>query len=323
LLNTVHQYFLQMYANCDNFCKQKITFMRKTITSLFVLLSCVTNAQFSVQPQVGLENSRTSIKSSEFASFSPMGRQFAPRLAVRMSYKFKAGHGAFLGVATGKQAVAFKFTDPQAARTTYTATEKGLQLHLEGGYQYATRPIALSSANRSGHRSDAGVQRKCVSKPGCGQQSSTSHCRKTSAKTTTANKGWYVRIVPSAGLALMPSGVKEIETETKGGQTTYEYKAGWNTAFIAGTAFEFGSLKQSRFVVNVNFLKGFGNKQNTINTVVNGKPNATSFRSNASGFNVSLGIPVNLKQNKNSLQKTKCVRSYYLPSCGKYRANPM
>src|SRR5258705_9939970 len=102
--------------------------MRKTITSLFVLMSCVTNAQFSVQPQVGLENSRTSIKSSEFACFSPMGRQFAPRLAVRMSYKFKAGHGAFLGVATSRQAVEFKFTDPQAARTTYVATKKGLQL---------------------------------------------------------------------------------------------------------------------------------------------------------------------------------------------------
>jgi len=297
--------------------------MRKTITSLFVLMSCVTNAQFSIQPQVGLENSRTSIKSSEFACFSPMGTEVAPRLAVRMSYKFKAGHGAFLGVATSRQAVEFKFTDPQTARTTYTATKKGLQLHLEGGYQYATRPIALSSANRSEHRGNVGEQRKCISKPGCGQEGFASHCKKTSIKSTAASKGWYMRIVPSAGLALMPSGTKEIETETKGGQITYEYKAGWNTAFIMGTAFEFGSLKQSKFVVSVNFLKGFGNKQNTVNTVVNGKPNATSFRSNASGFNVSLGVPVNLKGNKNSLQKTKCLRSYYMHSCGKYRTDPM
>jgi hypothetical protein len=182
--------------------------MRKTITLLFVLMSCVTKAQFSIQPQIGLENSRTTIKSSEFACFSPMGRQLAPRLAVRMSYKFKTGHGAFIGVATGKQAVAFKFTDPQAARTTYTATEKGLQLHLEGGYQYATRRIALTSASRSGHRADGGEQRTYVSKPGCGQQSSASHCRKTSGKATAVNKGWYVRIVPSAGLAFMPSGAK-------------------------------------------------------------------------------------------------------------------
>ena len=250
--------------------------MRKTITLLFVLMSCVTNAQFSIQPQIGLENSRTTIKSNEFASFSPMGMQFAPRLAVRMNYKFKTGHGVFFGVATSSQAVEFKFTDPQAARTTYKATEKGLQLHLEGGYQYSTKPIALGkagSANKAGHRCGSGEQHKCISKPGCGQHSSTSHCSKTSNKTTAANKGWYMRIVPSAGLAFIPSGAEKIETETKGGQTTYEYKAGWNTAFIAGTAFEFGSLKQSKFVVSVNFLKGLGNKEETINTIVNGKTN--------------------------------------------------
>jgi hypothetical protein len=41
--------------------------------------------------------------------------QFASRLVVRMSYKFKTGNGLFLGVATSRQEVAFKFTDPKAA----------------------------------------------------------------------------------------------------------------------------------------------------------------------------------------------------------------
>ena len=299
--------------------------MRKTITLLFILMSCELNAQFAIQPQVGLENSRTTIKSNEFACFSPMGMQIAPRLALHMDYKFKSGHGVFFGVATSNQAVEFKFTDPQTARTTYKATEKGLQLHLEGGYQYSTKPIALGktrSANRTGHRCSGGEQAKSVSKAGCGQYSSISHCSKTFSNRTTANKGWYMRIVPSAGLAIIPSGAEGIETETKGGQTTYEYKAGWNTALIAGTAFEFGTLKQSGFVVSINFLKGLGNKEQTINTVANGKPTATSFRSNASGFNVSLGIPIHLKKNKSYSQKKECLRSNTQHRCGQYRMYP-
>jgi hypothetical protein len=301
-------------------------FMRKTITPLFVLMSCVTNAQFSIQPQIGLENSRTTIKSNEFASFSPTGMQFAPRLAARMNYKFKTGHGLFFGVSTSSKAVEFKFTDPQAARTTYTATDKGLQLHLEGGYQYSIKPIALGKAgpaNRTGHRCGGGEQHKCASKAGCGQYS-TSHCSKTSDKTTTGNKEWYMRIVPSAGIAFKPSGAEKIETESKGGQTTYLYKAGWNTAFIAGATFGFGSLKQSRFVVSINYLKSLGNKERTINTIVNGKPNTTSLRSGASGFNVSLGIPVNLKKNKSYSQKKECLRSNYnyQHRCSQYRIYP-
>lgn len=297
--------------------------MRNTITLLFILMSCVANAQFSIQPQIGLESSRTTVKSNEFTSFSPMGMQFAPRLVVRMDYKFKTGHGVFFGLGTSSQAVEFKFTDPQAARTNYTATKKELQLRLEGGYQFSTKPIALGksgNSNVAGHRCGGGEQHKLVSRPpGCGQYSSLGHCSRNSNKPTTANKQWYMRIVPSAGLALIPSGAKRIETETKGGQTTYEYKAGWNTALIAGTAFEFGSRKQSRFVVSVNYLKSLGNQEETINTVANGKPIATSLRSNTSGFNVSLGVPINLNKNKSSSQKKESLRSNNQHRCGEYQ----
>ena len=135
-----------------------------------------------------------------------------------------------------------------------------------------------------------------------------------------------MRIVPSAGLALRPSGAEKIETETTGAQTTYEYKAGWNTALIIGTAFEFGSRKQSTFVVSVNYLKGLGNNEETIQTISNGKTIATSFRSNASSFNVNLGIPINLKKNKSysqkNTQKKECQRSNYQSRCSQYRMYP-
>ena len=84
----------------------------------------------SIQPQIGLENSRTSIKSDGFSSFSPMGMQLDPRLAARMGYKFKTGHGVFVGVATGSQGVKLKFNDPRARRPTYSSTGRGLQLFI-------------------------------------------------------------------------------------------------------------------------------------------------------------------------------------------------
>jgi len=295
--------------------------MKNSITLLFLLVSCVTNAQFSIQPQIGLENSRTTIQSNEFTCFAPMGVEFAPRLALRMNYKSKSGHGAFFGLATSSQAVELKFTDPQAVKTTYTASGKELQLGLEGGYQFSTKPISLGkavSANRSVQKYGEGEKRNCVTKASCGQKSTTSHCNKTFDKITTTNKGLFMRIIPNIGIAFKPSGASEIETETKGGQTTYEYKASTNTAFIAGTALEFGSRDQSRFVVSINYLKSLGNSEETINTIANGKTVATSFRSKASSFNISLGLPINLAKNKSASQKKQCQRSNQ-SRCGQYR----
>ena len=304
--------------------------MRNTTILLFVLISYGTNAQFSIQPQIGLENSRTSIKSNGFSSFSPMGMQLDPRLAARMGYRFKMGHGVFVGVATGSQGVKLKFNDPQAAATTYTSTGRGLQLHLEGGYQYSTKPIALGkagSANKVRQRCGGEAQHSCISKAGCGQYRSSSHCSKASgrATATSTNKGMYMRIVPSARLAFRPSGTQKIGTATAAGQTIYEYATGWNTAFIAGTAFEFGNRKQSNFVVSINFLKSLGNNKETINNVVNGKPNATTFTSDASYFSINLGIPIHLKKNnvssqkKEYIQRKECIRSTYQHRCGQYR----
>lgn len=69
--------------------------MRNSITLLFLMVSCAANAQFSLQPQIGLENYRTTIRSNEFTCFSPLGSPLAARLGVRMNYTSKSGHGGF------------------------------------------------------------------------------------------------------------------------------------------------------------------------------------------------------------------------------------
>lgn len=299
--------------------------MKKLILPLFASITFAANAQFSIQPQLRMETSWTTIKSSNFSAFSPMGVQIAPSLAGRMAYKFKTGHGAFLGVATGNPTVKFRFTDPQSARTSYTISAKGLQLRLESGYEFTTKPIALgkpgiskSYANRYGHRNGGGEQQKRAGYTRCGMRNSTNQCRKSSYKTKAQNKGLYMRIKPSIGLALAPSG-SEI-TETKGGQTNYEYKTGWNTALIAGTAFEFGTRKQAKFVVGVTYLKSLGNNTQTVYTGP-AKTMATTFRSATSGFNINVGIPINFTKKHAVTQHHQYRSSSYRGHCGKYRMN--
>lgn len=294
--------------------------MKKIFTLVFAVITFAANAQFSIQPQIGLENSRTTITSNDFSSFSPLGLQFAPRVAVRMNYKLKTGHGAYFGVATSSPAIEFKFTDPQAARRSYKATAKELQFRLEGGYQFTSKPISLcntGSSNTSGHSCGGGKEQ--TGRTACAQHSN-SHCSSANYhRTAAADKGWYVRIVPSAGLAFIPSEDNEIETETEAGQTSYEYKAGFKTAFMAGTAFEFGSRTQSMFVVSLNYLKGLDNSQETLNTVASGKSITTSLKSKTSSFTISLGIPFSLTKNKTGSDKKQCERPVEQHRCGQYR----
>ncbi|HLL42590.1 MAG TPA: hypothetical protein VK369_05590 [Segetibacter sp.] len=298
--------------------------MKKLILPLFASITFAANAQFSIQPQLGMETSRTTIQSSDFSAFSPADVQVAPRLGVRMAYKVKTGHGAFLGFATGNSAVKFKFTDPQSARSSYTTLIKGLQFRLESGYEFTTKPIAIGKqaisngdAKKYGQKYAGGEQHKRSGYTRCGMRNSTNHYGKSSYKTKAQNKGLFMRIKPSVGLALAPSG-SGIATETKAGQTNYEFKTGWNTALIAGTAFDFGTRSQSKFVVSVNYLKSLGNKTQTLYTGP-AKTIASTFGSATSGFNVSIGIPINFTKKSTITQPRQYQRPSYRGHCGRYK----
>lgn len=54
--------------------------MKNIITLMLVVITLSSKAQFSLQPQLGLDNSKTTISSNTFSSFAPHGMQFAPRL---------------------------------------------------------------------------------------------------------------------------------------------------------------------------------------------------------------------------------------------------
>ena len=112
-----------------------------TLLCLFVLFGYAANAQFTILPQLGFENSRTSVEFNELSSFSPLGAKLLPQAGIRLDYKSKQGHGPSVGIATSRSVVKFNFSDPETGMNTYTAAKGNTQLRIEGGYQVSTKPI--------------------------------------------------------------------------------------------------------------------------------------------------------------------------------------
>jgi hypothetical protein len=300
--------------------------MRRLILPLLAFASSTATAQFSIQPQLGMEALRTKIQLNDLSKFSPSGTELAPRIGLRMAYKLRTGHGAFVGVTTGSPAVDFKFTNPQAAPTSFTTGAKAMQLRLEGGYQYTTKSIRLSkpSAKQSGSATNSlsnyakSGYHGCGGHYRCGMRNSSNSYYKSSCSKVAQDKGLYMRIQPSVGIAFA-SPDKGIETESKNGVTTYQYNTGCNTALITGTTFEFGSRKQSKFTVSVNYVRSLGNNSQ-VAYAGSAKDLATTFKSTTSGFNVGIGIPLNFTKKKVIPPPPPI---YYRPAyhrCGQYKS---
>jgi hypothetical protein len=276
----------------------------------FVAFGYAANSQrFSLLPQVGFENSKTAISYNDLKSFSPMGVKFSPQASLRLNYTSKQGHGFFVGVASSRSIVSFSFSDPENGMNNFAATADNLQLRLEGGYQFNSKPIALNKSKQSA----TNTKRTCgaYSRGNCsGRSASPYRCGNKSNKAKqpqlSKNKSSWVRIQPSVGLGFIPSVKTDVIETTKAGQTTYEYRAGnWNTALIAGTGFEFGRKSTRLFTVSINYFKGLGNMgDRTITSEGIAKQTVTTLNSDVSGWNMRVGIPFSLN-GKKSAAKSK------------------
>jgi hypothetical protein len=287
-----------------------------------VAFTCVVNAQrFSLLPQVGFENSRTSLSYNDAAYFSPLGVKFSPQASVRLSYSSRMGHGLFLGMATSRNQVAFSFLDPEAGMNDFTATAADMKLRFEGGYQFNSKKISLKNT-RSSSRTQAS---RSTQSRGCGSYSkssckpSTYSASRCGSKSKTVSKQSWVRIQPSLGLGFMPSVSNGIASKMQSGQIKYEYTAGdWRTAILAGAGFEFGKGNARLFTVGLNYFRGLGNLDDVSMTTVNGsKTTTTTLSSKVSGWNLRVGIPFTLgkaasaKKSQVEKKKTECRQMQY------------
>jgi len=122
----------------------------------------------------------------------------------------------------------------------------------------------------------------------------------TTPPSTSGNKGWFVSIQPSVGMAFVPAVKTDVSTQTQGNKNSVTYIAGnYNSAVTAGVGFEFGKNTEKKFVIGVQYLQGIGNlDERTVSTSSGGKSTVTSLSSSVSGLNFTVGIPISLTKKK-------------------------
>ena len=295
------------------------------ILLFFVAFGYAAKSQrFSLLPQVGFENSKTKV-SYNGSSFAPLGVKFSPQASLRLNYASKPGHGFFVGLATSRSTVSFSFTDPETGMNNFAATTGNMQVRLEGGYQFNSKPIPLGKSKQTASNSKSNSQ--STGKSGNHSYSGHSCCHRSYSSCGSSNKnkesrkskGTWVRIQPSIGMGYIPFVQNDVVTKSQGGQTVYEYRAGnWNTALLAGAGFEFGKKNARLFTVSFNYFKGLGNLgSETISSQSGPKTVTTTLQSSVSGWDMRIGIPFTLK--KSSPKNKKTESHQYKSPCGQYR----
>ena len=298
------------------------------LVGILFIASAVSAQKLSLSPQVGFENSKTSVNYNDLGSFAPLGGEFNPQVSLRLDYKFKGGFGPYFGTSTSRSVVLYSFNDLENGMNLYNATPANMQVRMESGFQYTTKPILFNKTKSSSNTSTS--KPKSSNKSSCGSYSyrssscsksyysQSSRCQSKSSaakKVENKNKGGWVRLQPSVGVGFIPSPKTDVVTKVEGGQTTYEYRAGaWNTAFTTGMGFEFGRDKRRLVNVSVNYFTGIGSMDKETITAVSGtKTSVATLESKASGWNMRIGIPFTLVEkgaSKNTTQtktkKTSC-----------------
>src|SRR6266498_5705860 len=110
------------------------------LVPMFAALVFAANAQLTIRPQAGFENSNTKISYNNLPYFSPVN-QLRPQIGLRGDYKFRNGFGPFLGLSTSSSLVDYNFNDPESGMNSYRASVGKMQLQLQAGLQYTTKPI--------------------------------------------------------------------------------------------------------------------------------------------------------------------------------------
>jgi hypothetical protein len=290
---------------------------------LFVVFRYAANAQFFLLPQLGFENSRNSLEFNELNSVAK--NNAIPQGAIRLDYKFKKGHGPFVGIATSQSIVRFNFSDRETGMDAYKVSRGNTQLRLEGGYQLSTKPIYFKKSAAT-MKSSKAQHLNNRTKKGCGGYIARGTCGSKSSKATAAraiDRGSWVRIQPSLGVAYIPfTPSSEIEIKHLGAQTGYQYNAGnWKTALITGVGFEFGKNALSKFNVSINYARNISKLEQSITTESGTKLITTSLKSQASSWNLRMGIPISLHKKKSVIAKQPVIKRSFLEEkkCSQYK----
>jgi hypothetical protein len=270
-------------------------------TGLLLMLATSASAQLSLLPQIGMERSRTTVNYNQLGNFAPVGVKTGLSASLRVDYRFKTGHGPFAGIATSPGIMELTFAQPSAALSGIKRNGP-IQLRLEGGYQYTSRPIHF----RSGSAKSSGQSRANRNSFGCGAE-------KKSFRQPSIN----VRIQPSLAFAWLPMAGSRLNVKTD----SYVYRAGnYSKAIIPGLAFEFGRGRERLVNVGFYYTSPIGNNEVTrITNIENGKPITTTFSSGQASWAVRVGLPVKLGAHNKPVAHKQQQKKQCTYRCGSYR----
>jgi len=279
--------------------------MRPTTITIFffVVFFTTTNAQLTILPQIGLENTSAKLHFNGGPAILPAGSQTSPAAGMRLEYQFKGFHGPYLGFFTSRSTVDYSFTEPENGMNIYQAKAGDMQLRLEAGYQVSTRAIYLNrNATAKASKSPTSLYYYHGYSGRCSHSCGRSYAPRQMTQTTEKDKGMYVKLQPSIGAAYIPSVEPDLSVKTESGVTTYHYLAGnWNTAVVAGLNVEFGKNTQKAFNLGFQYLRGIGNLgTSTIHStsMASGKEITSTLSSEVSGWNLKAGIPLDFGKKK-------------------------
>ncbi len=294
---------------------------------LVLFIGSAANAQLSIQPQIGLEQSKTSFSFNN-STFSSLPNQLEPKGAVRFDYKFKKVHGPFMSIGSSPGVSSVHFSSFDNVVNQYVSTVGSMQWRLEGGYQYTSKPINFKKG--SSQKSVAATPKTTteIVKTRCGNyyyKTTTSTARTATPKV---NNNWNMRLQPSVGAAYIPSAKENVTVDEAANQTTYQYRAGnYTTGLVSGLGFLFGKGSRDMFSINVYYLKGLTNMDNqTLTKITEGKTTTSQIRSSTSSWTLSFGLPLQLQKSKQqvkTVEQTKPIekKESYKSRCGQYSSS--
>src|SRR5689334_11869 len=293
------------------------------LIAAFAGITLTANSQFTILPQAGFENSNTQISYNDLPYFSPL-TQLQPKFSLRADYKFKNGFGPFAGISTSRSLVSYYFDDPEKGMTDYSASVGKMQAQWQAGLQYTSKPIFFKKQSSTGSASSPKTMQTTTNvhsyfSSRCGHYYSGCGSKQASVaqKTKPQNKGWSLRLQPSAGVGFIPTNVEDVVVNPAGGLSNYTYNAGNNkTSLLTGMGFEFAKNDKRLFTLSVNYFKGLGDNATSFTSETAGKTVTTILNSKVSGWGASLGIPISF--NKKTSAKSKSVQKTY-HNCQQYR----
>ena len=306
------------------------------ITGLvFLAWGHASNAQrLSLTPQIGFEKNKITVSFNGKSSYSPVCNEVSPQLGLRMNYEFKKGHGPYIAFGSTRHIVTMNVDQPENITSNIDGSRHAVKFRSEAGYQVSSKPISLSGKSKSStsvKSAAASSPKVCgsYSRYKCGNKSSEtlSMQKKEVASKSYAkankNKGWAMRIQPSAGAVFVPA-LKE-DVTLSNDQASFSYQAGnYDMGIVSRVGFEFSKNNNARFTVAVQYLKGISNL-NDRQVVTSGptKSHITQVGSSVSSWSLVAGIPINLYK-KQPVQKKQVIMQKqevkkYPSKCGQYK----